>query len=207
MSYQTHNNSQQQSAGFIVVIAFHALLIWALANGLVSVVTNTPSPSDTIEIKTIDLKHPEPPTVEPQEFTFNPTINITKIPQPLPPEITADPKTVSEPSETSGTNVGKGESQLIITKPGLKKISRPDYPTASKRLGEEGTTELRLFITSEGKVSEANIFSSSGSDRLDEAALRHAQRSWAFTPCTENGIAVACWFKTKLVWRLEDSAR
>ena len=202
MSYHVQQNPQQRTLGIFIVIAFHALLIWALANGLGNVITTvfTPDP-----IKIAQVKNPviPPSSVDPIE------------PQLPKDKIFVDPNTpfINVESETGPvvTEGDRGEpiAPIVsgISKPKLLKATKPDYPSAASRLGEEGATGLNLFITPEGRVSEVQIFSSSGSPRLDEAAVKHAKRNWSFSACTEGGKAVGCWFKTKLVWRLEDATR
>ena len=58
----------------------------------------------------------------------------------------------------------------------LKPIARthsiPPYPTISQRLGEQGTVTLKVTIGTDGSVTEDSIEKTSGSDRLDQAALR-----------------------------------
>ena len=200
MSYHVQQNTQQRTLGIFIVIAFHVLLIWALANGLGTAIKTafTPDP-----IKIAQVKNPVIPTPQ-MEF-----------PEPVVPtkKITIDPTTPTFdiPTDNVITVFERVPTEIIsvagISKPKLLKATKPDYPSAASRLGEEGATGLNLFITPEGRVGEVQIFSSSGSPRLDEAAIKHAKRNWSFSACTEGGKAVGCWFKTKLVWRLEDAAR
>jgi len=90
-------------------------------------------------------------------------------------------------------------------KAGPKGLSRPVYPNQSIRLGEAGTTGLNLFLNEEGRVSDAQVSSSSGSERLDEAAKNHALRSWKFIPCMVGDKPIACWHSIKFTWKLEDA--
>jgi protein TonB len=65
----------------------------------------------------------------------------------------------------------------------------PVYPVESRRRREQGTVRLRVVITPEGRVKEVTVASSSGFDRLDQAAL-DAVRHWRFRPGTQAGVAV-----------------
>ena len=47
----------------------------------------------------------------------------------------------------------------------------PAYPRMSRRMGEQGTVLLRVFISAEGRAEKAEIRTSSGYARLDEAAV------------------------------------
>lgn len=200
MSYHVQQNTQQRSLGIFIVIAFHVLLIWGLANGLGRVftkwvpdnITLTPTHEKVVPTEKITPDEVVIPTQK--TFTTDKTVNDDLI---FETEVIAKP-------------TGRGEiitPTASISKPRLIKATKPDYPTAASRMGEEGITGLSLHVTADGRVAEAKVFSPSGSTRLDEAAIKHALRNWAFTPCMEGDKAIACWHQTKLVWRLEDAAR
>jgi len=63
----------------------------------------------------------------------------------------------------------------------------PTYPRASQRMREEGRVVVRVLIDVQGNVQRASIQRSSGFDRLDEEAIKAAQRA-RFKPYTENGV-------------------
>ena len=48
---------------------------------------------------------------------------------------------------------------------------KPLYPNVSRRLGEQGTVMLRVFVTVAGEPAQIELKSSSGFPRLDRAAL------------------------------------
>lgn len=79
---------------------------------------------------------------------------------------------------------------------------RPAYPPLSKRLGEEGKVVLRVLIEADGSASKAEIRSSSGYDRLDQAALQTVLR-WRYLPGKRNGVAEAMWFNVPINFVLE----
>jgi protein TonB len=81
----------------------------------------------------------------------------------------------------------------------------PEYPPAAKRAEEQGTVIVQFLVGSDGKVKESKIQSSSGSQRLDEAA-RIALSLCKFTPATVDGKPVPddTWTSFKYVWKLED---
>jgi protein TonB len=94
-----------------------------------------------------------------------------------------------------------------MTKPKAagKGLSRPQYPREALRLGEEGVVGLNLYITEDGKVAQAQVANTSGSERLDQAAVSHAQRSWKFIPCMQGDKPVACWHQLNFRWKIEDA--
>jgi protein TonB len=80
------------------------------------------------------------------------------------------------------------------------------YPDASRRLGEQGTAFVHMCIGPGGRVSDPKIERSSGSSRLDAAAIRYAQAtSGHFRPETRNGEAVTVCTNLPIKFQLTDS--
>ena len=84
-------------------------------------------------------------------------------------------------------------------------VTQPEYPPTSKRLGEAGTVIMLLTVNEEGKVTEAKIDTSSGFERLDEAALKEALRTWRLLPGTQGGKPVTMQYKFKVVFKIENN--
>lgn len=80
---------------------------------------------------------------------------------------------------------------------------KPPYPPLSKRLREDGTVVLRVFIKADGTASEAEIQTSSGYDRLDQTARQTVLR-WRYVPGKRNGVPEAMWFNVPLTFQLTD---
>ncbi|WP_217125819.1 energy transducer TonB [Hydrogenophilus thiooxidans] len=78
----------------------------------------------------------------------------------------------------------------------------PDYPTASRRLGEEGTVIIRALIEEDGHASIVQVEKSSGYLRLDRAA-EEAVKKWKFKPGKKNGIPVAMWHLIPIKFELK----
>lgn len=76
------------------------------------------------------------------------------------------------------------------------------YPTASRRLLEEGRVDVRVLVDVRGAPRETAIVRSSGYPRLDEAALATV-RATRFKPYTENGVAMPFWVVMPLIFELE----
>ncbi|GEM_PF-1676478 len=64
------------------------------------------------------------------------------------------------------------------------------YPVASLKRGHEGRVLLDFAIDAKGRVRGFVVRRSSGSDRLDAAAMT-AAKGWSFEPEVQNGNAVA----------------
>jgi protein TonB len=69
---------------------------------------------------------------------------------------------------------------------------KPGYPAASRRLGEEGTVMLRVFVTVAGEARRVELKASSGFPRLDRAALDTVQ-TWKFVPARRDDRPVDAW--------------
>ncbi len=77
----------------------------------------------------------------------------------------------------------------------------PAYPALSKRKGEQGKVVIRTFIGMDGTAQQAQIKTSSGYDRLDQAALATALK-WRYVPGKRAGVAEAMWFDVPFTWQL-----
>ena len=77
------------------------------------------------------------------------------------------------------------------------------YPTASMRLGESGRNVVRNWVGPDGKPQKAEIETSSGFARLDQAAIQLAMAQ-RFKPATVNGVATQTSLELPLLWKLPD---
>jgi protein TonB len=67
----------------------------------------------------------------------------------------------------------------------------PPYPPIARRLGVEGKVTLRLTVSVEGRVSRAEVVTSSGRDDLDQTAQQWIMAHWRYKPALANGVAAA----------------
>ena len=79
----------------------------------------------------------------------------------------------------------------------------PDYPLLSRRLKEEGTVTLDVFILADGSVGEVKLKKTSGFGRLDKAALDKV-KVWIFDPAKVGNKAVAGWRVQPIPFTLTD---
>jgi periplasmic protein TonB len=78
----------------------------------------------------------------------------------------------------------------------------PAYPPVSRRMGEQGRAVLRVRVSVDGGVESVELRSSSGSERLDAAAIAAVQR-WRFKPGTRGGVAEAMWAVVPIDFKLD----
>ena len=76
------------------------------------------------------------------------------------------------------------------------------YPELSKRLGETGSVLLWVLIGVDGAAHKVEIKQSSGFDRLDQAAVRFAQKT-RYVPGKKNGVPEAMWYALPIPFELK----
>ena len=197
-SYASRQRSPRKHlTGIGLVVLLHALLLWAIASGLarkvVRMTENTveavlmseaPPPAPTPPPKTPPPKTPAPPPPAPTA----PAINQAAITQTAAPPTAAAP---TAPAIRTGAAIQPGAY-----------CAKPDYPSASRRMEEEGTVTLKFLIGVDGRVLQADVEKSSGFARLDEAS-RNALSKCQFRPGTVDGKPEQSWTTIQYKWRLE----
>lgn len=78
----------------------------------------------------------------------------------------------------------------------------PRYPVAARRAGEQGTVTLKVLVGMDGLPQRVEVEKTSGSSRLDSAAL-DAVRRWRFVPARRGAAPIESWVLVPVVFRLE----
>jgi protein TonB len=78
----------------------------------------------------------------------------------------------------------------------------PPYPAASRRLGEQGTVQLRVLVSADGHAARVDVHRTSGFPRLDDAASA-AVREWRFVAAKRGATPVEALVIVPIVFRLE----
>ena len=76
------------------------------------------------------------------------------------------------------------------------------YPALSKRVGEQGKVMLHVFVNAQGGADTVELRASSGSSRLDDAALESVKR-WRFVPARQGDQPVAAWVLIPITFSLQ----
>ena len=206
-TYQQRTKTKRLPS-LMVVLVLHGILLWLIQSGLArQAITLTqesveallltdaaPPPPPVAAPKTPPPKTPLPPVIQPPTTSATPVITTPTAPAisntaPAPTQNAASP--APSPSIRTGAAIQPGAS-----------CAKPDYPSASRRLEEEGTVSLKFLIGADGRVLQAEIEKTSGFPRLDEAA-RNALSKCQFRPGTVDGKAEQSWASIKYTWRLE----
>lgn len=159
------------------LIASTALVIisgWALSAGLAQKLVEKGLDEVKIEFKEkIEKKEPPPPPPEtktpPPPFVPPPDIVIQTDAPPPVNTITTQSVQKTAPKLSAPFTIGKPHT------------CGDYYPPISQRLGEHGSVIVAFTITTEGTVDNAHVQTSSGSDRLDNAAVTCVTH-WRYGP-------------------------
>lgn len=111
---------------------------------------------------------------------------IESLPEPVVEQAKESKPVAAAPPRQMQTGPVTLSSELSVSCP---KLTAPDYPAISRRMGEEGKLVLRVELDETGHIDEAKVINSSGYDRLDAAALT-AVKSWQCNPSLRNGQPV-----------------
>jgi protein TonB len=69
-------------------------------------------------------------------------------------------------------------------------------------MGEEGKVILRVLVSPQGAAESVELKTSSGSARLDEAAL-NTVRHWRFIPAKRGDSPIQSWVLVPITFKLE----
>jgi protein TonB len=205
------------------VVLLHLGVLWLLQSGLMRRAVEIIVPG---EILSEVLSTPAPPAPQPQtseapklaprKHELQPTPQPEPLPQPVAatpepaPVVAAAPAAAVPSMAIDAASVAASPAapaaapriELPSSNAAYLNNPTPAYPALSRRLGEQGKVVVRVLIGVDGKAQQAEIRSSSGYDRLDQAALATV-RSWRYVPGTRNGIPEAMWFNVPINFVLE----
>lgn len=148
------------------------------------------------------LVEPEPrPLPEPRPVT-------TPVRQKVEPEPALDSHQF-QPAAAPATSPATLDRVASIPAATAEKITppayiprNPAYPKLAEQRGWEGTVQLQVVISPEGRVSNARIQHSSGYRILDRSALQHIRKS-RFRPAHKNGKAIEMSILLPIVYELK----
>lgn len=197
------------TAVFVGIIVLHVLFFWALKQGLVRSGMNLIQ-----DFSIMDLPPPPPP---PEDLDEPPPPPPVDMPPPVVPPPLIDLPVFEGPSTAITARVEAtppktqqpAARQVQVTPPRMK--GRSDrvaaaisacYPSASRRLSEEGRVIVTITIGVDGKAGSANVSQSSGFERLD-AAAECVVRRLPFDPGKRDGTPVEMPATLPIVFKLE----
>ena len=81
---------------------------------------------------------------------------------------------------------------------------KPRYPGKARRAGWEGTTVLKVRVTTAGTPDRVTVDRTSGFDILDAAAVK-AVRHWKFHPARRGIEALSSWVRVPVAFKLKEN--
>lgn len=167
-----------------LALSFQAAAVWLFIHGLaIGTIHLPPGP-----ITLTPVQDQPQPRVKPPEPKLMP-VPIPKPADPLsgfkfdPPKDGSVTVSPSEPGPVAPVPTGVTRAPVSIT----ATHSVPPYPPIARRIGAEGKVTLRLSVTPEGRVTRADIVTSSGRDDLDQTAQAWIVAHWTYKPALADG--------------------
>lgn len=191
------------------IIALHIAIIYVLASGLATRAIQMVAPPIQTEIvqqtkQQVKPPPPPPPQLQQQQVQVPPPVIQINVPQAAQTHAITIVKRVvraapAPPAPARVTPLAEIQRDFPSTD--------DYYPDASRRLGEQGTALVKMCIGAGGRVvGDPAIMRSSGSSRLDQAAIRYARAtSGHFSPETRNGVPVTVCTALPIKFQLTDS--
>ena len=208
------------------VLLAHVAVAWLLMQGLISHPPTT-GEVDNVIMASVVMDMPAPPAPKPQPVQVKPQAQSKTLPKTMPavqPQLQPSP-VVTQAAPSEAAPVVPAAAPTAAAAPAAAGHQRPNttpspvvslpssdadylnnpapaYPRMSRRQGEQGTVVLRVFINTEGRAEKAELRTSSGYSRLDEAALATVQR-WRYVPGKRAGVPEAMWFNVPIRFVLD----
>jgi len=200
-------------AGVAIAVLFHVIAIVALLQyePVRSAFT------DAVPVM-VSLIAPQPivekPTEPPKPLPVEPRVQFPTPPQPQQ-IITAtteapQPALAPAPPPPAPVAVAPQPPAPVVAVPVMPPNFNADYldnpplayPPLSRRMGEQGKVLLRVLVNPKGTADKVELRSSSGSSRLDDAALDVVKR-WRFVPARQGDQPVAAWVTIPITFSLK----
>lgn len=211
----------------IAVVGFHVLGLWALQTGLlrraVELVVPVQVLADFIEAPQPQIE-PTPPAPQPRVAPVpkaapqprpvvqpapQPVAIATPTPEPQAPTGVIEPQPPAPPApvtamESAAPPAPPAPPRIELPSSSADYLNNPPppYPPLSKRLGEQGKVIIRAYIDERGVATKAEVRTSSGYDRLDQAALQTVLK-WRYMPGKRAGVIEGMWFNVPIHFVLE----
>ena len=124
----------------------------------------------------------------------------------VPPKPPAFAESQAKPVATAAVAKPSAAEPMPVTLPHLNADyldnPAPDYPPASRELGEQGRVLVRAMVSTDGHVGQVALRKSSGFNRLDQAAL-DSVRHWRFVPARRGSQPVSAWVVVPVAFSIE----
>jgi protein TonB len=215
--YSYNKEPAPHRAGLAIALALHAIVIVAILAHpparsafaeampiMVSLIAPEPvpapvqAPPEPPKPRPVrpKVERPVPKPVEPPLLAAAPRAPEPVVaPAPPPPPPPADEVPPPEPVAAAAVIAPRFDATYLQNPP-------PAYPALARRMKEQGKVLLRVFVTPDGAADRIELRKSSGSERLDNAALDTVRR-WRFVPARQGDHPVSAWVIVPISFSLE----
>ena len=187
--FERHQSFSRRAPLFAMAIGLQLAGFWLFTHGLASHVSTM-----IHDFEFIPTHETEVPPSEPPEPKIRAKVDIPVEDQP---EFSTEQPAKGDGGITAtlpqGNDTGSTGPRENIVHAAVGIVSThtaPPYPPIARRIGAEGKVTLRLTVSTEGRVTQADVESSSGHDELDQTAQQWIMAHWAYKPAQENGVPV-----------------
>jgi protein TonB len=190
----------------------HIVLVYALVSGLATrLVLEVPNIINAEVIPQPEITKPPPPPPAPETKNFEkPVVPTVAVPEIKIAHAAPSPITVVQGPPVKVLPVVRQTAPIVEAPqipPTLARAvagthTQPAYPDTARRLNEQGTVHLNIAVGADGRVGLVLVTQSSGSDRLDQAAVDWVARHWRYEPATTAGKPVSTVVKAAIVFNL-----
>jgi protein TonB len=197
----------EKLTGIVLVLAIHAAALYGLwshrllptpletatlfVNFIAPPTQPVPPPPPPPKVEPVKMQPPASrPIEQPRQLVAEtpavaPAEPVAPAPPPKPVAVIEAPAAPAPAPAAPAAPLSLG-GELSLSCP---ERTQPVYPAMSRRRGEAGTVILHVELDEQSSVAAARIDTSSGFERLDQAALA-AVKTWRCQPPRRNGQAV-----------------
>jgi len=203
----------EKLAGLVFVISLHIALLYCVWTYLLI------APSAKANVLLVNLITAPPERIKPVPAVMTkprqqqaklhkplwpkPVVEATQLLSTTPVALNVEPATSEPPGEIEpgaeqSIDIGEAAETLHESVAPLKLSTLsltcplrtpPSYPTASRRMHEQGRVVLRVTLDEAGRVASITVKQSSGFQRLDEAGVA-VIKDWKCNAAMRDGVAV-----------------
>jgi protein TonB len=189
------------------VVAMHAALLLVLARSF-GIVPPLKFEGGVLAQVDEPITPPDPTPTIPGPVITNPTINLVA-PDPVPIDNTIDPprEIIAGNPTQIGDSPGSGVAIPVISNPRVdprRPLSQPPYSSIDTREGIEGFVDVEVYVLPDGRVGDARILHSTGSEYMNRNTLEEAKRRWRLLPATRDGVPFAQWYRLRVKFELKN---
>jgi len=203
--------------GLAVVVTLHGAALWALTRlELISL----PPPVAALSVSLLPAAEAlpsrprvEPPRPTPMAKATPPAQPARSVAIPVIAALTPAPEAPAAPpveASTASSPAAAAPTPLPALIPAPPRFDAnyldnpaPPYPPISRRIGEQGRVVLRVQVAPGGLPAAIALVASSGSARLDQAAIDTVRR-WIFIPARLGNEVIAAAVLVPIVFSLKD---